>query len=208
MAKLKAPLLSLGAAGAIGKALVFFPWKGIDAVREYVVPSNLKSTAQQPQRGFGNFVGSVAAIHVAQALAAHPLGSLDLTSQSLLASTLRTPMTWFNMICRTWLKQRVAGLRGVVWHGAVVTEANTTLTVSSDVTCDGANEVTEATLYWGPSKTNMPNSMAMIVDGDNWTHAVIVDLTNGTKYYCQIRPTVHADFVGANAGIFHGTPHA
>lgn len=206
MAKLKAPLLSLGASGAIGKSLVYFPWKGIDAVREYVVPSNPKTTGQTTQRGY--LADCVAAIHVAEALAAHAFGELDRTTQALKGSLFPTPRTWFNTICKTWLDQRVASLRSVIYHGAVITEGNTTLTVSSDHTADGANEITAAKLFWGTSKTNMPNSMDMVVDGDNWTHAVIVDLTNGTKYYCQIRPTAHADFVGCNSGIFHGTPHA
>jgi len=42
VSKLKAPLLSLGASGQIGKSLVFFGWKGLDVVREYVIPSNTK----------------------------------------------------------------------------------------------------------------------------------------------------------------------
>jgi len=49
MAKLKAPLMSLGASGALGKALVFFGWKGLDVVREYVIPANPKTTAQNTQ---------------------------------------------------------------------------------------------------------------------------------------------------------------
>ena len=52
MAKLKAPLLSLGASGAIGRSIVFFPWKGLDCAREYVIPSNPKSTGQLTQRGY------------------------------------------------------------------------------------------------------------------------------------------------------------
>ena len=52
MAKLKAPLLSFGASGAIAKSLVYFPWKGLNVVREYVIPSNPKSTLQVTQRGY------------------------------------------------------------------------------------------------------------------------------------------------------------
>ncbi|GAH96000.1 unnamed protein product, partial [marine sediment metagenome] len=37
MAKLKGPLFSLGASQQLGKALVFFGWKGLDVVREYVI---------------------------------------------------------------------------------------------------------------------------------------------------------------------------
>lgn len=50
MAKVKAPLFGFGASGAIGGALVYGIWKGIDWVREYVIPANPKSTDQTTQR--------------------------------------------------------------------------------------------------------------------------------------------------------------
>lgn len=59
MAKLRTPLLSFGATGKIGKTLVLFAWKGIDVAREYVVPSNPNTAAQQTQRGY--FSDAVAA---------------------------------------------------------------------------------------------------------------------------------------------------
>ncbi|GAI75819.1 unnamed protein product, partial [marine sediment metagenome] len=46
MAKLKGPLFSLGASGALGEAVVYFPWKGLNVVREYVIPSNPKTDPQ------------------------------------------------------------------------------------------------------------------------------------------------------------------
>lgn len=51
MARLIGPLFSLGASGAIGKALVFAEWKGIDYARQYVIPANPKSADQQEVRG-------------------------------------------------------------------------------------------------------------------------------------------------------------
>lgn len=51
MARLTAPLLSLGASGSIAKALVFASWKGIDYARVWVTPANPKSTKQQEVRG-------------------------------------------------------------------------------------------------------------------------------------------------------------
>ena len=50
MAKLNAPLMSFAASGKIAKSLVYATWKGIDTVRQYVVPSNPKTPAQQAQR--------------------------------------------------------------------------------------------------------------------------------------------------------------
>ncbi len=46
MAKVEGPLMSLGARGKIGDAVVFFPWKGIHAVRRWLVPANPKSDEQ------------------------------------------------------------------------------------------------------------------------------------------------------------------
>lgn len=51
MARLTAPLLSLGASGKIGDAIVFADWKGINYARRWVVPANPQSIAQQEVRG-------------------------------------------------------------------------------------------------------------------------------------------------------------
>ncbi len=50
MAIVKAPLLSLGARGQLGKSLVFSGWKGLKTVREHVVPANPQTAAQITQR--------------------------------------------------------------------------------------------------------------------------------------------------------------
>lgn len=51
MARLTAPLLSLGASGTIGKAITFASWKGIPYARTRVVPANPNTLAQQEVRG-------------------------------------------------------------------------------------------------------------------------------------------------------------
>lgn len=50
MAKLKAPLMSLGATGKLAGTLVFSTWKGIKTAREYVKPANPQTAAQTTQR--------------------------------------------------------------------------------------------------------------------------------------------------------------
>jgi len=40
MSKLTGPLLSFGARGQIGKAMVTSTWKGVPYARQYVVPAN------------------------------------------------------------------------------------------------------------------------------------------------------------------------
>lgn len=50
MAKLTGPLLSFGARGQIGKTMVTSNWRGIDYARQYVIPANPRTTAQQANR--------------------------------------------------------------------------------------------------------------------------------------------------------------
>lgn len=50
MAKLTAPLLSMGARGQIGKSMVVANWRGIDYARQYVQPANPRTVAQQANR--------------------------------------------------------------------------------------------------------------------------------------------------------------
>jgi len=45
-AKVTGPLFSISASGKMADAMVFFSWKGINSVRQWVVPSNPKSTDQ------------------------------------------------------------------------------------------------------------------------------------------------------------------
>lgn len=46
MAKVSGPLFSLEARGKIGDAVVFFPWKGLHVVRQWLVPTNPKTALQ------------------------------------------------------------------------------------------------------------------------------------------------------------------
>jgi hypothetical protein len=56
MAKIVAPLLSLGARGSIGKSMTFASWRGVSYVRQLVIPANPRSTAQVLTRDiFGNY---------------------------------------------------------------------------------------------------------------------------------------------------------
>lgn len=50
MAKVTAPLLSIGARGQIGKSQVYGTWRGIKTVRQHVTPSNPRTTAQTTTR--------------------------------------------------------------------------------------------------------------------------------------------------------------
>jgi len=63
MAKVTGPLFSMTASGKIGDAFVFFGWKGISVVRQWVTPANPQSAVQGDQRimlgGTGRSVGEI-----------------------------------------------------------------------------------------------------------------------------------------------------
>jgi hypothetical protein len=63
MAKVDGPLFSLEARGKIADAMVFFPWKGRHVVRQWLKPTNKKSTLQGYLRAalkaVSKFIGAV-----------------------------------------------------------------------------------------------------------------------------------------------------
>jgi len=63
MAKVSGPLHSDGATGKIADALVFFSWKGINVVRQWLKPANPQTAAQGNRRtllgGTGKAVGKI-----------------------------------------------------------------------------------------------------------------------------------------------------
>lgn len=50
MAKVTAPLLSIGARGQIGRSQVYGTWRGVKYVRQHVIPSNPRTAAQTTTR--------------------------------------------------------------------------------------------------------------------------------------------------------------
>jgi len=77
MAKVTGPLMSMSASGTLGKALVYFGWKGINVVREWLKPGNPKTADQGDVRivfgGLGQAsrcVGLVDATHTDSPFAA------------------------------------------------------------------------------------------------------------------------------------------
>lgn len=63
MAKVTGPLFSMSASGKLGDAIVHFGWKGINVVRQWVIPANKMSGTQGDQRlqlgGVGRAVGTI-----------------------------------------------------------------------------------------------------------------------------------------------------
>lgn len=63
MAKTQGPLFSVSASGKLADSLVYFAWKGINVVRQWVIPVNKMSLTQGDQRimlaGTGRAVGEI-----------------------------------------------------------------------------------------------------------------------------------------------------
>lgn len=201
MAKLKAPLLSLGASGQLGKALVFFNWKGLDVAREYVVPSNPKTAGQVTQRGYMS--DAVEAIHDAQAEATHAIDAEDIMAYSLLASVVKAATTWFNQAVKLILDNKVLGYQEGCYGDGHCTPGADQLTFEAWFYFE--NPISAGTLWYGTSKTALVNSIAATVAG-NKVSKVITGLTTGVKYYVQFKPTAPASTVAIPSGIYYGTP--
>ena len=202
MAKLKGPLFSLGASQQIGKALVYFPWKGLNVVREYVVPSNPKSTLQTTQRGY--LANAVEAIHAAQADATNPLDEEDTAAYSLYGSCEATPRTWFNQAIKNWVDCEVATKKPCLCSAMAITPGSEQLGLSLylwEATCVAGK------FYYGTSKTALINSEAAVIASQEAT-ATLTGLTAGVKYFIQFRPDVADPCEGARSGIYFGRPTA
>jgi len=205
MAKLKAPLLSLGASGKLGDALVFFAWKGLDVVRTYVIPANPNTTLQQTQRNY--LKAAVAKIHGAQSATDVAWSAVDQAAYSLLGSTYATPRTWFNTIVKQWLNQKKAGKIPNVWRAATITPG----VLKATVRCyqfSESSEITTVNIRYGVSKTNLSSVSSGLSKATLEAGAEITGLTAGLKYYFQIQPTLPTTFLDTNSGIFHATPTA
>lgn len=207
MAKVVSPLFSFSASGALAKSLVYFPWKGIPCVRQWVVPSNPDTDAQKAQRG--NLRAAADDIHDAMLAATNPLAEADRVAYATLASTFAKPRTWWNAICKIFLDQLRAAKQATVYRGGSVVPGDGTLTVTVYSDEIIAAKITTGNFMYGTSKTLLLNTMAATPDleGEEMT-AVIPDLTNGAKYFVKFVPTAEADYVGAESGIYSGVPAA
>lgn len=91
MAKVTGPLFSMSASGKLGNAIVHFGWKGLNVVRQYVIPANKMSLTQGSNRiflgGTGRAVGKIHAVSAfAQKLIDLKLVIAPNTKQSMLVA--------------------------------------------------------------------------------------------------------------------------
>ena len=62
MAKVTGPLFSMSASGKLANSIVFFGWKGIHVVREWITPSNPQTGTQGDQRVIAGALGRASSV--------------------------------------------------------------------------------------------------------------------------------------------------
>lgn len=206
MAKLKGPLFSLGASQQLGKALVFFPWKGLNVVREYVVPSNPRTSGQTTQRAY--VTAAVAAIHTAQGRATDALAAADVIAYAAWASVVKAATTWFNQAVKNWLDIKVAAKVPCIYSGFNMNDPSANnIQMSLSLNEETPATMTAGKFYFGTSKTALVNSQAATGFLGSAVQVWGVDLsaflTAGIKYYVQFRPDSGDGCEGANSGIYN-----
>lgn len=171
MAKVTTPLLSFTARGQIGKTLVFFPWKGIDAVRSYVVPANPNTGAQQTQRGYlGDAVDLWHDIN---------LLPIDRSAWNRRAATEPTPMSGFNSFCKHMLDVLVPGDTPILCFDGALADVGGgafSCTIEEDGGATGVD------LHWGYSPTSLINTVALAEAVNVWTDPSTPAAANATVY--------------------------
>lgn len=191
MAKLKAPLLSFGASGKIAGALVYFPWKGINAVREYVVPANPKSTLQIAQRTI--FSTGVIVWHAAAYTDA------DRIAWNRYAGQLADIMSGFNAFMRIYIAQAIAALP---WTGTSQVEVDTPTTAGFDIGIEKSQPGRYFTAVIGTSRTHFPTRVEL-VDETGGVYSYTWDAgQKNTDYYVKIEEMVGGDW-RQRTGIYH-----
>lgn len=191
MAKLKAPLLSFGARGKIAGSLVYFPWKGIDCVREYVVPANPRSTQQIIQRT--HFEDAVDAWH------ANNYTDADRIAWNQYAGILAQIMSGFNAMMRL----AIAMLRdSVAWEVMSDIQVDTPTVNGFDVNVE--NGVAGRTLQAriGTSRTHFPVAEALADDSDDTYSLTWAAGQADTDYYVYIEWFIDAAW-RRKSGIYH-----
>lgn len=174
MARLKAPLMSLGARGQLAKSLIFSVWKGIDYAKEYAVPSNPNSAGQQTQRGY--FSDAVDVWHDGN------FSDDDFSAWNLAARYASKAMSGFNKLVKSYIDVLVAGDAWIKIYD--VTASDDGDDVDIEATCNllagGTNKC-----YYGTSPTSLINNIALNNAGGTLTGTITAP-GSGVKLYYKI----------------------
>lgn len=177
MAKVIGPLFSASASGKIMNSLVYFTWKGLRVVRQYVVPSNPNTSGQQSQRS--KLSDAVDEWHGAT------YNDLDLTAWNFRASRASKPMSGFNAMVKLHIEKAISGL---TWQRTSHVAISNVGSDSFDVSVDSFSTAGEnaVTVYYGTDPDYMPNTKALTYNtGTEWL-GTVGGLESGVKYYFKI----------------------
>lgn len=175
MAKVYAPLFSFGASGKLANALVYFPWKGIQSVRQYVIPANPKTDPQKAQRA--HMTAAVLEWHGAD------YNTIDRGAWRVFAGTLTKIMAGFNAMCRVHILE---GIAGNTWERISDITIPLFAAAAIDVECHKVSGGNTPDIHYGTSKLYMPNTEAMADQtGDIWAGTLLGLLPN-TGYFFWI----------------------
>lgn len=172
MAKVEAPLFSFGARGKLANSVVYFPWKGVNAIRSWVIPANPKTASQRTQRG--RMSDAVDAWHSARYTAD------DVSAWNRYAGVLEQIMSGFNAMVKTLVKEAIIGNAWEPMRNCTTSGVGTDrFTVRLEKVRGGNAPI----LHWGTRKTHFPDYHAMTDLGiDAWSWE-ITGLTKDTLYY-------------------------
>lgn len=174
MAKVTMPLGGVRARGKLGNTLVFFPWKGINCARIYVIPANPNTAAQQAQRT--KMKNAVDAYHDAN------YNDADIVAWRRFAGVQSKPMTQFNIMVKR--------------HVEVVLEGDTWVPIFQGVITSGGGGIIHIVVQSTEGKTikvrfgTSPSYMPTVATLDDDTGGEFSDdlggLTVGVTYFLQI----------------------
>ena len=197
MAKVTGPLLSFSARGKLANSMVFSAWKGIQDVRQFVVPANPRTTEQVAQRGL--FANAVARWH--------ELTGDDRDAWNRSAGVAATPQTGFNAHTRNDIALQRVSPDAYEAHAVTVTAGSGQLTVSAhamkvaDGTEDSGSLMLRAVYGSTPGKTDHEITLSYVSENADY-EGTISGLTPGATYYVRIAgqpstPTGTAPLSGA-----------
>ena len=182
MAKVKSPLMSFSATGQLAKSLVFSTWKGIDDVRQYVVPANPRSAGQVAQRGL--MTDAVALWH------SSTRNTDDAAAFNIRASVEANPMSGFNIFCKECI---------AAYQASEEPTASSTFTVDTNTGGSIAFAVTlitglTVTYQIGLKATVLGAPVSMTEDGVTGVYeATAAGLTEGVDYYIKFATSTAAN---------------
>jgi hypothetical protein len=179
MAKLTAPLLSLGASGQIGKAIVYTSWKGIDVGKQYVIPANPNSDPQKTQRGY-----LTSAMNLWKSIA-FPMNALDRANFDRKAGIQSSPLSGFNQYIKQYINTKILSVTPLnIFNTVEVSKAAGAV----QITCSSQSSTINVQLNMGSQITNLATAIGRTEAATpGQTHTFdITDTIEGQVFFYEI----------------------